>query len=165
MYFEDKCKIPELKTPLYQENCLREFSSESEKSEARRSLGIFTRDDVMSMSLFTVEDGIPSKQQLLTATLKKLNKGGNLFLPYTSFNAVLDSSGESLTNRLQAMRDNIAKHNEEFSKLYSESNSETISSLADVRKFLSGFKNGQTLYTTIDTMDKNMLRFKSTGKL
>jgi hypothetical protein len=98
--FEDKCSKPRLKVPLYQENYLSEFVTEEEKAAARHSLGLYNKGDVVAMSLLTAEDEIPSRQAWADATIKQLRKGDKFFTPFTSFNAVFDADGETLTSRL-----------------------------------------------------------------
>lgn len=70
LHYDDPCKIPELKTPLYQENYLSEFVTEEEKAAARHSLGLYNKGDVVAMSLLTAEDEIPSRQAWAEATIK-----------------------------------------------------------------------------------------------
>jgi hypothetical protein len=60
LLFETKCKVPELKVPLYQNNYLSEFKTEEEKAAARHALGIYNKGDVVAMSLLTAEDGLPT---------------------------------------------------------------------------------------------------------
>jgi hypothetical protein len=59
LHYETKCKH-DLKTPLYQENYLKEFKTEEEKAEARHALGIYNKGDVVAMSLITAEEKLPS---------------------------------------------------------------------------------------------------------
>jgi hypothetical protein len=56
LHYESLCKSPDLKTPLYQENFLREFVTEEEKAAARHALGLYNKGDVVAMSLLTAED-------------------------------------------------------------------------------------------------------------
>ena len=43
------------------------------------------------------------------------------------------------------------------------SKKEEITSLGDVRLFLDGFKNGDNLYNTVDSIRQDSLRFEKTG--
>ena len=165
LHFEDKCKKPELKTPLYQENYLSEFKTEEEKAAARHSLGLYNKGDVVAMSLLTAEDGQPSEQELKEADIKQLRKGDKFFTPYTQFKAVYDSSGVTLDIKLQDMQALIVKQQKEIVKINEVSSNTEITSLGDVRLFLQGFNNGDNLHNTLNTMNQEMLRFKKTGQI
>jgi hypothetical protein len=43
------------------------------------------------------------------------------------------------------------------------SNSKNITSLGDIAAFLKGFNNGDNLHDTLDSMNKEMVRFEATG--
>jgi hypothetical protein len=60
LHFEDKCKKPILKTPLYKNNYLNEFVTEEEKAAARHSLGLYNKGDVVTLALLATEEGEPS---------------------------------------------------------------------------------------------------------
>lgn len=165
LYFDDNCKKPALKTPLYSENYLREFVTEEEKAAARHSLGLYNKGDVVAMSLLTAEDARPTQQDWNEATMKQLRKGDKFFTPFTSFNAVFDSEGESLTSRLSDVQQMIIQQQKDIAKINSTSNGDTISSLGDVRIFLQGFSNGDSLRATLDIMSQEMLRFEKTGDI
>lgn len=165
LHYDDPCKIPELKTPLYQENYLSEFVTEEEKAAARHSLGLYNKGDVVAMSLLTAEDEIPSRQAWAEATIKQLRKGDKFFTPFTSFNAVFDADGENLTSRLSDFHKVIVQQQKEIAKINEISNGDTISSLGDVRLFLQGFNNGANLHATLDVMNQQMLRFEKTGQI
>lgn len=165
LHFETKCKIPDLKTPLYQENYLSEFRTEEEKAAARHALGLYNKGDVVAMSLLTAEDGAPTSQQWLDATIKQLRKGDKFFAPYTTFKAVFDANGNTLDVRLSDMQALIIQQQKEISKINSVSGETTITSLGDVKLFLQGFNNGDNLHNTLDTMNQEMLRFEKTGQI
>ena len=69
MHYDTPC-APKLKTPLYLDNYLSEFTTEEERAAARHALGIYNKGDVVAMSLLTAEDDLPSGQDLLDATTK-----------------------------------------------------------------------------------------------
>ena len=163
--FDDKCSKPKLKVPLYQENYLSEFTTEEEKAAARHALGIYNKGDVVAMSLLTAEDSLPTQQDWSDVTIKQLRKGDKFFTPITSTNAVYDSEGTTLDVRLKNIDSLIIKQQKEIVSITQVSNSKTISSLGDVRVFLTGFNNGDNLYDTLDDMNKEMLRFEETGQI
>lgn len=163
--YDTPCTKPALKTPLYQENYLREFTTEEEKAAARHALGLYNKGDVVAMSLLTAEDGLPSQQEIKEAPIKQLNKGDQLFFPVTSFSAVYDSTGITLDVRIQEVQSLILDQQKEVLKITQISNSDTISSLGDIKLFLKGFNNGDNLRETLDTMNQEMLRFESTGQI
>ena len=163
--FDDKCSKPKLKVPLYQENYLSEFVTEEEKAAARHALGIYNKGDVVAMSLLTAEDSLPTQQDWSDVTIKQLRKGDKFFTPITSTNAVYDSEGTTLDVRLKNIDSLIIKQQKEIVSITQVSNSKTISSLGDVRVFLTGFNNGDNLYDTLDDMNKEMLRFEETGQI
>lgn len=147
LHFE--CKKPALKLPLYKENYLQEFKTQEEKAAARHALGLYNKEDVVAMSLLTAEDSVPNNWKNIS--LKELRKGDKFFAPYTTTNAVFDSDGISLQVKLK--------------EITQESNGNNIVSLGDMKKFLQGFTKGDTLYTTINKMNQDMLRFEKTGQI
>ena len=165
LHYETPCSKPELKTPLYQENFLREFVTEEDRAAARHSLGLYNKGDVVAMSLLTAEDDLPSQQAWNEATIKQLRKGDKFFTPFTSFNSVFDASGTTLTNRLSELQKLLVEQQKEIANINSTSNGDTISSLGDVRIFLRGFSNGNSLYGILDSMNQEMLRFEKTGQV
>lgn len=165
LYYETKCKRPALKVPLYQNNYLSEFKTEEEKAAARHALGLYNKHDVVAMSLLTAEDSLPSIQQILNTSVKQLRKGDQFFSPVTTFNAVYDSQGVTLTTRLLELNSLIVEQKNSLLKLTQPSNSKDISSLGDVKLFLQGFTNGDTLRDSLDEMNKEMLRFESIGQI
>lgn len=165
LHFEDTCSKPKLKKPLYHDNYLGEFVTEEEKAAARHALGLYNKGDVVAMSLLTAEDARPTQQQWTEATIKQLRKGDKFFTPFTSFNAVFDSDGESLTSRLSDVQQMIIQQQKEIAKINAISGGATISSLGDVRVFLQGFNNGENLHITLDSMNQQMLRFQKTGDI
>ena len=164
LHYDTPC-APKLKTPLYLDNYLSEFTTEEERAAARHALGIYNKGDVVAMSLLTAEDDLPSGQDLLDATTKQLRKGDKFFNPITSFNAVLDSSGVTLTTRLSEVNDILVAQQKELVTITQTSKTEHISSLGDVMLFLQGFNNGDNLHNTLDEMNKEMLRFETTGQI
>ena len=165
LHYETKCKKPDLKTPLYQENYLKEFKTEEEKAAARHALGLYNKGDVVAMSLLTAEDGNPTNQQWADAETKQLRKGNKFFTPFTSFSSVFDTSGVNLVTRFKEMNTLITNQQKEIFKITSVSGQQTITSLGDVRLFLQGFNNGDNLYNTLDGMNQEMLRFEKTGQI
>lgn len=163
LHYESLCVKPKLKTPLYRENYLTEFLSEEEKASARHALGIYNKGDVVAMSLLTAEDTLPTQQDWSDVTIKQLRKGDKFFTPVTSTNAVYDSEGTTLDVRLKNLDSLIIQQQKEIVSITQVSNSKTISSLGDVRVFLTGFNNGDNLHDTLDGMNKEMLRFEKTG--
>lgn len=165
LHFEDKCSKPKLKKPLYHDNYLSEFVTEEEKAAARHALGMYNKGDVVAMSLLTAEDKFPSQAEIAEATIQQLRKGDKFFNPYTSFTAVLDAEGNTLTSRMDAVNQLIVQQQKEIAKINTVSGGATISSLGDVRVFLQGFNNGENLHTTLDSMNQQMLRFQKTGDI
>lgn len=165
LYFEDKCSKLVLKTPLYQENYLHEFTTEEEKAAARHALGLYNKGDVVAMSLLTAEDDTPTKTQWSEVTIKQLRKGDKFFSPFTLTRAVYDSKGVSLDVSLNEINSLIIQQQKNINEIIQVSNSTTISSLGDVKLFLQGFNNGDNLHNTLTNMDKEMLRFEETGQI
>lgn len=165
LHFEDKCKKPELKVPLYQQNYLSEFKTEEEKAAARHALGLYNKGDVVAMSLLTAEDNLPSTQDWANATIKQLRKGDKFFTPATSFKSVYDSSGIALDVKFNEINSLIIQQQKEIVKINQISAGEMIESLGDVKLFLQGFNNGDNLYNTLDNMNQKMLRFEKTGQI
>ena len=165
LYYETPCKKPELKTPLYQENYLREFDTEEEKAAVRHALGLYNKGDIVAMSLLTAEDTLPTQNDWDFATIKQLRKGDKFFTPITQFNAVFDSSGKTLETILHEFNSTIIDHQKELMKITQVSKQEQITSLGDVNLFLQGFKNGETLQNELDEIKQEMLRFEETGQI
>lgn len=165
IHFDDKCKKPDLKVPLYQENYLSEFKTEEEKAAARHALGLYNKGDVVAMSLLTAEDDLPTNADWVNSTIKQLRKGDMFFTPITSFSAVYDSDRVNLTTRFKEINNLIIEQQKEIVKITEVSKSDTITSLGDVRLFLQGFNNGENLHNTLELMDQEMLRFEKTGQI
>lgn len=165
LHYETKCKRPDLKTPLYQENYLKEFVTEEEKAAARHALGLYNKGDVVAMSLLTAEDDVPTQQQWIDATIKQLRKGDKFFTPYTNFKSVFDSEGNTLDSRFKSMQATIVEQQKEIVRITSVSESTEVTSLGDVKLFLQGFNNGDNLKNTLDQMNEEMLRFETTGQI
>ena len=165
LQYNDICKKPELNTPLYKENYFNEFQSEEEKASARHALGLYNKDDVVMMSLLTAEDTLPSKSDFENVIIKELRKGDRFFAPVTSFNAVFDSQGVTLTKKLKDINSLIKESQNEILKINQTSDSKNISSLGDVKLFLKGFNNGENLQDTLNKLDQEMLRFEITGQI
>lgn len=165
LHFDSQCQKPKLKTPLYQENCLSEFTTEEEKAAARHSLGLYNKNDVVAMSLLTAEDTLPSQQSWKDATIKQMRKGDQFFTPLTQFKAVYDSDGNTLDVRFKEVNRLISNQQKELLKITQVSNLTKISSLGDVTTFLQGFNNGDNLRQTLDAMNQEMLRFETTGQI
>ena len=165
LHYETKCKLPNLKTPLYQENFLKEFKTEEDKASARHSLGIYNKGDVVAMSLLTTKTNLPTSSELKNAIIKQMCQGDKFFLPITSMNAVLDLDGVSLNTHLNNMLSLIKQQQKEITNINEPSNLEQINSLGDVKLFLKGFSNGDNLFIKIDNINQEMLRFESTGQI
>lgn len=165
LHYSTPCKKHILKTPLYQENYLGEFKTEEEKAAARRSLGLYNKGDVVAMSILTTKEGIPSVQNMIVAPIKQMNQGDKLFIPVTTFKAVFDSSGTSLEEKFDEVQSLITKQSNDLKDLTKVSSNKNITTLGDVNKFLKGFKNGDTLQDTLDSMNQETLRFESTGQM
>lgn len=165
LHYEDPCKKPELKTPLYAQNYLSEFVTEEEKAAARHSLGLFNKEDIVAMSLLTAEDEEPSQQQWEEATTKQLRKGDKFFAPFTLFQAVYDSTGQSLQSRFDNLHAILSSQQAAIDKINERSIGKDIKSLGDIKVFLAGFNNGDNLHNTLTNMDKEMLRFEKTGDI
>lgn len=165
LYYETPCKKPKLNLPLYKENYLSEFRTEEEKRQARNALGLYDNSDVVIMSLLTTKDELPSQQDLEKASIKQLCSGDKFFTPATSFKAVYDSSGVTLSTRLQEINTVITKQQSDLLKITQVSNSKEITSLGDITAFLKGFNNGDNLHDTLDSMDKEMVRFEETEQI
>ena len=100
LYYKTPCNKPSLETPLYASNYLSEFKTEEEKAAARHALGLYNKGDVVAMSMLTTEDTLPSMEDWYDCTIKQLRKGDQFFTPITSFNAVYDLTGNTLTTRM-----------------------------------------------------------------
>jgi hypothetical protein len=117
------------------------------------------------MSLLTAEATTPSKEDWTEAALLQLRKGDKFFTPLTSFSAVFDASGTSLATKMLEINSLISEQQKSITNILQPSKSKEIYSLGDVRVFLQGFNNGDNLHTTIDNINKDMLRFRKTGQL
>lgn len=165
LHFKTPCSRPKLSIPLYRENCLNEFETEEEKAQARRALGLYNKGDVIAMSLLTAEDTNPTKLNWEEIPFKELRKGDKTFSPVTSFSAVFDSYGVSLTTRFKDIQTTIEEHQKAITDITKMSNSKQITSLEDVKLFLEGFNNGDNLKESIDEINQNTLRFETTGQI
>ena len=165
LHFETFCEHPKLKTPLYAENYLNEFVSDEEKAAARHALGLYNKEDVVAMSLLTAENKKPARVDWNNVDILQLRKGDKFFAPFTSFDAVFDSEGNSLHERFAEVYEIAEEQRKALSDLFKPSNSTSISSLGDVRAFLKGFDNGNNLHTIIEDMNQEMLRFEKTGQM
>ena len=164
-YYETPCCKPKLQTPLYKDNFLSEFETEEEKAAARKSLGITNVEDLLEKAMVVSSLGIPSKEIINNASIQHLRKDNKLFLPVTSFNAVIDQEGVSLTSRFENITKVIQDHRNLLDTINNPSQNKSITTLGDVRKFLQGFNNGDNLHNTINTINKEMLRFEITGQV
>ena len=117
------------------------------------------------MSLLTAEDNLPTYSDWANTTIKQLRKGDKFFTPITSFNAVYDAEGITLTTKFKEINSLIIEQQKEIMKINQVSGEQTISSLGDVKMFLQGFSNGENLHNIIDQMDQEMLRFQKTGEI
>lgn len=165
LHYDTPCKNTELKTPLYQENYLREFVTEEEKAAARHALGLYNKGDVVAMSLLTAEDSLPSQSDWDDSTIKQLRKGDQFFTPITHFKAVYDADGVALDKRIKEINSLIVEQQKEVAKINQVSDKSTITSLGDVKLFLQGFNNGDTLQATVEGIHQEMLRFENTGQI
>lgn len=165
LHYQTPCTKPELNTPLYQENYFSEFKTEEEKAAARHALGLYNNTDVVLMTLLTAENGVPSQDVWKQAEIKQMQNGYEFFIPLTSFNAVYDSSGKTLDYKMKEIQSAIQNNQQELDKINQTSSGNTITSLKDVKLFLEGFNNGETLRETIDNIDQQMVRFEKTGQI
>ena len=117
------------------------------------------------MSLLTAEDTNPTKLNWAEIPFKELRKGDKPFSPVTSFSAVFNSSGVSLTTILKDIQTTVKEHQKVITDITKISNSKQITSLGDVKLFLEGFNNGDNLKETIDEINQNTLRFETTGQM
>ena len=165
MHYETPCSEPKFKVPLYQENFLREFTTEEEKAAARHSLGLYNKGDVVAMSLLTAEPTLPNKSDWANSSIKQLRQGDTFFTPVTAFKAVYDTSGTTLDATINNINLLIQEQQQKITKIIEPSNQDSITSLGDVALFLKGFNNGEILHNTIDSMNREMLRFEKTGQI
>lgn len=165
LHFKIPCSRPKLITPLYRENYLHEFETEEEKAQARHALGLYNKGDVVAMSLLTAEDTNPTNLNWAETPVKELRKGDKTFAPITSFSAVFDSSGVSLTTRFKEVQTTIKEYQKAITDITKISNSKQITSLGDVKLFLEGFNNGDNLKEQLDTINQDMLRFEKSGQI
>jgi hypothetical protein len=159
LHFDDKCKPKELKTPLYKENYLQEFSSEEDKASARHALGLYNKDDVIMLSLLTTEDALPNKTELQEASIKQLRLGDRFFAPATLTNAVYDTSGTTLDKHLKYINNLISEQQTSLNQIINVSNLKNITSLGDMKLFLDGFTNNENLFNIINEINTETLRF------
>lgn len=165
LLFDTPCKPPELKTPLYQENYLREFKTEEEKAAARHALGLYNRDDIVAMSLLTTKEDLPNSEDWEKSSIKQMRQGDTFFTPITTTKAVYDSFGVTLDVHLNDVNRLITEQQKTITSIIEVSKSDQITSLGDVRVFLQGFNNGENLHNTLDQMNQDMLRFEKTGEI
>ena len=117
------------------------------------------------MSLLTADDGVPSTAVLKEFTIKHLRKGDKFFSPVTLFDSVVKSDGTTLEECIKLLDTSIKNNTGAINNILKVSNSNSISSLGDVRLFLSGFNNGDNLKIKLDTIEQEMLRFEKTGQI
>lgn len=165
LYYSCSCQNHELKTPLYKEGYLREFESEAEKAAARHALGLYNKEDIVTMSLLTTKDTYPTIEEIKKSTSKQLKKGDQFFTPFTKFSAVFDTQGVSLDVKFKEFKELIINQDKEIKKITLVSTNKEITSLGDIQLFLQGFNNGDNLQNTFDTINKDMLRFEQTGQI
>lgn len=165
LHYKSTCGKPKLKTPLYQENFLSEFRTEEDKAAARNALGLYSKSDVLVMSLLTAENTLPTSQECANAVSKQLYLKDQFFAPVTVFSAVYDSTGTTLDVKMQDLQTKLTNQQREITKIIQKSNDTEISSLGDVREFLQGFNNGDNLHDTIQEINQDMLRFETTGQI
>lgn len=165
LHYNLPCTKPKLQTPLYVENYLSEFVTSEEKAAARKALGIYGGEDIITMNLLTAEDKTPPIIEILNASVKQMRKGGKLFLPITNTQAVFDKKGVTLDVHLNNVNKSLEEQQKTLNFLLSPSNNKQLTSLGDVTKFLQGFNNGDTLHNTLDELSQEMLRFEKTGQI
>lgn len=165
MHYVLPCPKPEIKTPLYKENYLQEFTTESEKAEARRSLGLYNYDDVVALSLLSTKDIAPTLQEIQKVSTKQMHKANEFFAPFTIAKAVYTETGDTLDRVINSLNEKLNKQTQDIVNIMQVSNSKELTSLGDITKFLQGFNNGDNLCETIDLMNQEMLRFETTDKI
>lgn len=163
LHYKSPCSKPILKVPLYKDNFLNEFVTEEDKAAARHALGLYNKGDVVAMSLLTAENKQPTTQDWSDNVILQLRKGDKFFTPITSTKAVFDTSGVTLDSKLNELNSLVKKQQKDIVAITQVSNSQTITSLGDVKVFLQGFSNEDKLKNTIDDMNQEMLRFEKTG--
>lgn len=165
LHYKTPCSKPKLSTPLYRENYLQEFETEEEKAQARHALGLYNKGDVVALSLLTAENTNPTKLNWSEIPFQELRKGDKVFAPLTSFSAVYDSSGVSLTTRFKEIKTAVDQHQIQINSITQKSEFKQITSLGDMREFLEGFNNGDNLKNKLDTINQEMLRFEKSGQI
>lgn len=160
LHYDIPCKKPELKTPLYKDNYLNEFVTDEEKAAVRKAIGIYNKGDVMTDGLLTITEDKPSMQELISASIQQLKKSDRFFAPITITKAVFDEEGNTLNNVIQKIKDTVQANHDSIISIVQESNSKTITSLGDVKKFLQGFNNGDKLQDSLAMINAEMLRFE-----
>lgn len=165
LHYDTPCHKQELKIPLYKNNYLREFVTEEEKAAVRNSLGLYTKGDVVTTALLTTTTDPLTPQELVAGTIRQFRYSDQFFAPVTLTKAVLDSSGQALENVLLGIRKELDEAKNSVETLVKKSQKEEITSLGDVRDFLSGFINGDNLHDVLDSMNEEFLRFETTGLL
>ena len=165
LHYKPLCSKPKLKVPLYKENYLQEFATEEEKAAARHALGLYNKGDIVGMSLLTTKPTLPSSQDWKQTEIKQMLQGDKFFTPITQFKAVFDSNGTTLETRFNEIQTSLKTQQKEILKITQVSTESSITSLGDVKLFLKGFNNGEVLQDKLGQMDKEMLRFETTGQI
>ena len=165
LHYNTPCKKPELQVPLYKNNYLNEFVTEEEKAAARKAIGIYAKSDVITNGLLTITDDKPSIQEIVKASIRQLKQSDEFVAPITVTKAVLEEDGSSLSDTISNIRKALKKHKEAVDNIVNTSNNKAITSLGDVKVFLQGFNNGDNLHQTLETMNKEQLRFEKTGNV
>jgi hypothetical protein len=165
LHFKLPCKKPELQTPLYKENFLREFITNEDKAEVRKSLGLFNDEDIISKSLLSAVESIPNIKEIQSAPIYQLRKGNKFFTPLTSFSSVLDAKGDTLETKINELHSMFNNYKQSVDSITSVSKESGINTLGDIKLFLQGFNKNESLLNKLDRIDHDTLRFEITGDI
>lgn len=155
------CKNHKINLPLYKDNYFSEFVTEEEKAQARHSLGLYNKKDIVTMSMLTTESEKP--QRWNNIDLKQLKQGDKLFFPYTATKAVFNETGQNLDIQLQVLNSLIKQNQIDILSIQQVTDGNDINSLGDVVRFLQNFNNTQSLQEIIDTVKQESVSFETTG--
>lgn len=155
------CKNHKINLPLYKDNYFSEFVTEEEKAQARHSLGLYNKKDIVTMSMLTTESEKP--QRWNNIDLKQLKQGDELFFPYTATKAVFNETGQNLDIQLQVLNSLIKQNQIDILSIQQVTDGNDINSLGDVVRFLQNFNNTQSLQEIIDTVKQESVSFETTG--
>ena len=163
LHYKTPCQNYETKTPLYKENYLRDFVTKEEKAEVLKSLGLFNIPE--DSSSISAKNNLPTSQDWKKVVIKQLQQEGVFFSPAVALSSVFDSDGKTLDTKLKQVDSLISQCKKDIQNIVNPSDSKNISSLGDIQKFLKGFNNGDNLFSKIDELNQETLRFETTGQI